>query len=137
MSGIDAPDPSGSEAVVNRANRTTRANTDEPATVAVRRLPGAIVVAVTGEIDMITAPALQDAVRESLAAQPDTLVIDLTEAHFFSSAGLAVLVFAHRHSGRSALRVVASAQVVLRPLELTGLADDLAIRPDLQSALAG
>ena len=62
-------------------------------------------------------------------------MIDLTGARFFSSAGIAVLVLAHRNSAEVALRVVASDRVVIRPLELTGLTDDLSIYPDLAAAL--
>jgi hypothetical protein len=55
-------------------------------------------------------------------------------ARFLSSAGVAVLLLAH-HASDVALRVVASARVLLRPLELTRLTNDLDIQPTLQSAL--
>jgi anti-anti-sigma factor len=84
---------------------------------------------------MTTAPALEDAVRRTLAERPARLVIDLTGAEFFSSAGIAVLVLAHGNGVGVALRVVASDRVVLRPLELTGLIGDLAIYSSLESAL--
>jgi anti-sigma B factor antagonist len=106
------------------------------ASVTVEQLPGAVVIRVAGEIDMLTAPALDDAVRQSLREQPAKLIIDLSAAKFFSSAGISVLVAAHRNSGDDvALRIVARERVILRPLELTGLADDLAIHPTLESAL--
>lgn len=107
------------------------------ATVTVRHLRNAIVVTADGEIDMATAPALDNAVRRSLTERPGTLVIDLRHARFFSSAGIAVLVTAHRYSVEVALRVVADDSIVLRPLELTGLIDDLAIHPTIESALSG
>jgi anti-sigma B factor antagonist len=107
------------------------------ATVTVRHLTDAIVVTADGEIDMATAPELDNAVRQSLTERPGTLVIDLRRARFFSSAGIAVLVTAHRGSAEVALRVVADDSIVLRPLELTGLIDDLAIHPTIESALAG
>jgi anti-sigma B factor antagonist len=104
--------------------------------VTVEHVPGAVVVRVAGEIDMLTAPALDDAVRRSLREQPAKLVIDLSAAQFFSSAGISVLVAAHRNSGDDvALRIVARDRVILRPLQLTGLADDLAIHPTLETAL--
>ncbi|HEX4224104.1 MAG TPA: STAS domain-containing protein [Pseudonocardiaceae bacterium] len=125
MNGFDGVD----------ANEATAVGTEDMATVTVEHLPDAIVVKVAGEIDMMTAPAMEDAVRRSLAERPANLVIDLTGARFFSSAGIAVLVLAHRNSADVALRVVASDRVVLRPLELTGLTDDLAIYPTLTAAL--
>lgn len=105
------------------------------ATVVVEHLPGTIVLKVAGEIDMTTAPVLEEAVRGALAERPANLVIDLTGARFFSSAGLAVLVFAHRNRAEVDLRVVASGRVVMRPLELTGLTADLAIYSTLAAAL--
>ncbi len=111
-----------------------RAGENMPA-IRVEHLPDTIVLKVGGEIDMATAPAFENAVRQALAERPATLIIDLSRARFFSSAGIAVLMFAHRNSDGVALRVAAGDRIVLRPLELTGLADDLAIYPTLQSAL--
>ena len=108
---------------------------DDAPVVTVRRLPDAIVLAAAGEIDMTTAPALEDAVRRSLAEHPAVLVIDLTGAQFFSSAGIAVLVLAHRNRAGVTLRVVARDRIVLRPLELTGLTGDLAIYDSVEAAL--
>ncbi len=128
MSGFDVRNSADSDAV---------GDAEERATVGVSQVSDAIVVTVSGEIDMTTAPALEQAVLRSLTDQPVTLVIDLTGAQFFSSAGIAVLVLAHRRSADGALRVVATDRVVLRPLELTGLTDDLAIYPSVQAALEG
>lgn len=128
MSGFDAENPTGSD---------TAGDSRERASVAVRHVSNAVILTVAGEIDMTTAPALERAVRQSLAQHPATLVIDLSGAQFFSSAGIAVLVLAHRQSNATALRVVAADRVVLRPLELTGLADDLDIRATVEAALAG
>ncbi|HEY4457159.1 MAG TPA: STAS domain-containing protein [Pseudonocardiaceae bacterium] len=128
MSAFDAENSTGSD---------TAGDNRERASVAVHNMPNAVVLTVAGEIDMTTASALERAVRQSLAQHPATLIIDLTGAQFFSSAGIAVLVLAHRQSNDTALRVVAADRVVLRPLELTGLADDLAIRTTVEAALAG
>lgn len=117
------------------------ADSDESATVRAtpvvtsERLRDAVVLTVAGEIDMTTAPALEDAVRKSLIERPATLVIDLSGAEFFSSAGIAVLMLAHRNDSGVALRVVATDRIVLRPLELTGLTGDLAIYDSVDTAL--
>jgi anti-anti-sigma factor len=109
------------------------------ATVAVERPADDIaVVRVDGEVDMVTAPAVESQVVALLKERPRVLVIDLTAVRFFSSAGLAVLALAHRESDVSTeLRVVANDPAVLRPLELTGLTEDLAIRPSLKAAIEG
>ena len=107
------------------------------ATVAVERPADDIaVVRVDGEVDMVTAPAVESQVVALLAEKPKVLVIDLTGVRFFSSAGLAVLALAHREADDATqLRVVANDPAVLRPMELTGLTEDLLIRPTLQSAM--
>ncbi len=110
--------------------------TGETPTVTALELPGAIVLTVAGEIDMATSPVLENAVRDALTRTPKRLVIDLSGAEFFSSAGITVLMLAHSNRAGVALRVVAKDRVVLRPLELSGLTEDLAIHPDLESALA-
>jgi len=107
------------------------------ATVAVERPADDIaVVRVDGEVDMVTAPALESQVVALLGEKPKVLVIDLTGVRFFSSAGLAVLALAHREADDTTqLRVVANDPAVLRPMELTGLTEDLFVRPTLQSAM--
>ena len=109
------------------------------ATVAVERPAEDIaVVRVEGEIDMVTAPVLENQVVALVGERPRVLVIDLTGVRFFSSAGLAVLALAHRASDdRTELRVVADDPAVLRPMELTGLTEDLVIRSSLKAAVEG
>ncbi len=53
------------------------------------------VLGVGGEVDMRTAPALEQALDELLDRAPRTVVVDLTEVGFLGSAGLAVLVTAY------------------------------------------
>lgn len=124
-------------------NQSGAANPDNVTTVEVdeetvteERRPGAVVLTVTGEVDMTTAPALENAVRRSLAERPARLVIDLTGAEFFSSAGIAILVLAHRSRADVALHIVATDRIVLRPLELTGLRNEFAIHGSLEAALS-
>jgi anti-sigma B factor antagonist len=128
--------------MMNDVNEFGVADSEESASVratpvvTTQRLRDAVVLTVAGEIDMTTAPALEDAVRKALTEGPTTLVIDLSGAEFFSSAGIAVVMLAHRNDSGVALRVVATDRIVLRPLELTGLTDDLAIYDSLDAALA-
>ena len=129
-------DVNGFDAAHAADSATTDADQGTP-NILVEHLPDAVVLKVGGEIDMMTAPAFENAVRQALGETPATLIVDLSGAQFFSSAGIAVLMLAHRESDGVALRVVASDHVVLRPLELTGLTDDLAIFPTLQAALEG
>ncbi|QUQ63744.1 STAS domain-containing protein [Kutzneria sp. CA-103260] len=109
-----------------------------PNVVVERPADDIVVVRASGEVDMITAPALESRVVTLVGEKPRLLVIDLTEVRFFSSAGLAVLALAHREADEGTqLRVVANDAAVLRPLELTGLTEDLSILPSLTAAIAG
>jgi anti-sigma B factor antagonist len=68
---------------------------------------GEVVVAVRGEIDVVTAPMLWETLADAL---PDTkrLVVDLEETAFIDSTGLGVLVRAlkrlRHHGGELVLR---------------------------------
>lgn len=92
-----------------------------------------------GDIDMMTAPALDKAVEESLRARPAVLVINLSGVTFLASSGLASLMSALESSGATgaALRLVCTEQRVLRPMELTGLIELFDVYPDSASALRG
>jgi anti-sigma B factor antagonist len=69
---------------------------------------GTIVVAVTGEVDIMTAPKL-DSVLRRLQAQERSIVVDLSDVTFLDSSGLAVLLRANRmaSSGGSSFSVAA------------------------------
>jgi len=98
--------------------------------------PGEIVVvAASGEVDLLTVRRLQESMRRALEGVPRILVVDLTGVSFFGSAGLAVLAEFRQVAGdRTELRVVAAGPV-LRPLRLTGLTDLFAVYPTLDDAL--
>lgn len=98
----------------------------------------AVVLTVTGEVDLNTAPRLREALEEAVAAHPSLLVVDLTDVDFLGSPGLAALIAAHdRAQPRTRLRVVASSTTpVLRPIRLTGLEELLNVHPTLDHALS-
>ncbi|OOK71032.1 STAS domain protein [Mycobacterium kansasii] len=55
----------------------------------------AVVLAVSGEVDMLTAPQLAEAIQTALAAGPPALIVDLSKVDFLASAGMTVLVTAN------------------------------------------
>ena len=100
-----------------------------------------LVLHVTGEVDMLTAPVLAEQIDYQVgtggAAQGRALVFDLTGVGFLGSAGLAVLAEASKRASDQSLpkiRVVAGSRAVLRPIEVTGLDAVLDIHGDLASA---
>jgi anti-sigma B factor antagonist len=83
------------------------------------------VVHVTGEIDMVTAPELQDGLEYAcdLAHPPDIVVADLTGVRFMGSAAMSVLLEVDQRcrDQLTPLNVVVSTPVTTRPLRVTGL----------------
>ena len=76
-------------------------------------------------------------VERAARLRPALLVLDLTAVTFLASSGMAELVRTHRQlEGEIPVRVVATGRLVLRPLELTRLTDELAIHATLADALA-
>lgn len=105
-----------------------------------RRAGSAIVIEVAGEVDMGTAPALTAEVCEALEQQETgPCLVDLTRVTFLASAGLTALTQATGHARRlqEPLRlVVDSNRPVIRPIELTGLDQVLALYHSVDEALA-
>jgi anti-sigma B factor antagonist len=98
-----------------------------------------VVVRFVGEIDLTSVSAVRAAVTAALAdaTAPNPIVLDLTGVGFLASAGLAELQTAHQRAAdqHTPLRIVATGRAVLRPLEVTGMAAALDIRPDVTTAL--
>ena len=84
---------------------------------------GVCVVAVDGELDMLTAPVLDSCLRQQLAAIPRHLVVDLQLLRFLGVSGLSCLMCARelaQQTARSQLHLTGLAdQAVARPVELT------------------
>ncbi|MCE3554694.1 STAS domain-containing protein [Pseudonocardia sp. RS11V-5] len=119
-------------------NPLLRAGPDDDAlTVRIERLDHATVVAIAGEIDLVTAAGLDETLQAELEAEPAVLVLDLTGVDFFTSVGLTAVALAQRGAEERgvALRVVADSRRVLRPLQITGMDRTLALYPSRAAAL--
>lgn len=105
----------------------------------VERYAGAIAVVVGGEIDLSTAARLNEVLTAQIGAGPEVLVVDLDEVLFFTTVGLTAVALAQRAAQERGVdyRVVATTRATLRPLQITGMADDLALYPSRAAALAG
>jgi anti-sigma B factor antagonist len=97
----------------------------------------AVILAVSGNVDMAAAPALADQVGGVLRRRPPVFIIDLTEVNFLTTAGMSILLQAHHKSEDLSLafRVVADGPMTARPMQLLGIDDLLEMYPTLQSAL--
>ena len=112
-------------------------NTPSHLELAERADGDAVVLAARGIMDMGVAPDLTDRVREILRRRPSMLVVDLTGVTFLATAGMSVLMEAHRKSEELsiAFRVVAQGPVTAKPMQLLGIDDLLAIYPTVDTAL--
>ena len=75
-------------------------------------------VKVTGELDVLTAPLVIEAVVKAM-----TVEVDLSEVTFVDSTGVHALI--QLRNRRSQLRIVAISPPVKRVLEVTGVAEAL------------
>jgi len=97
------------------------------------------VVALSGEVDAVTAPHLGRRLL-GLARQGKTdVVVDLSKVTFMDSTGLGVILNALRQltSRQRRLVLVCPTERVMRPFEIAGLAGHLKIFRTREAALGG
>jgi len=96
---------------------------------------GALVMRVTGDLDLATSPRFEDTLSSAPAASH--VVIDLTGCTFLDSSGVRVLVQAARNipEGRRRVDLVTANAGILRVLEITGVDRMLPVHPSLEQAL--
>jgi len=107
--------------------------------VEVRNEGQTTVIAVRGELDLASSPALQEELDRVAASDAKLLIIDLRNLDFMDSTGLSVLVRAHQRTeeqGRQ-LAMVKGPQQVQRLLSLTGVADRLTLVDSPEELLSG
>jgi anti-anti-sigma factor len=104
-----------------------------------RRSDGGVeVVAVSGEIDIASAPRLITGLNDAVGAGETPVVVDLTDVGFMDSTGLALLLNAHRRLSRrgKGFAVVCADGPVRRVFTITDMVDVLQVRGDLAQARA-
>jgi anti-sigma B factor antagonist len=118
----------------------TQPSAEDPISIQLEEpMPGTALLWVTGEVDMLTSPALHSGVADALALGPRLLVIELDGVEFLGTSGLAALFEARDEASQQGaeLRLVCSSRRVLRPLEIAGLIDLFHIAESVPTALAG
>src|SRR3954447_2372573 len=97
------------------------------------------VVAVTGEIDLFTAPEFKLRVSAPIDAGRTHVVIDLTATTFIDSSSLGVLIGAHRRLRRQGGRlvVVCTSDAIAKTFRITGLDSVFTIVGSLEEAVKG
>jgi anti-anti-sigma factor len=99
---------------------------------------GVPVVTAPEEIDITNAAGLRAALLEAAADGSRTLVVDMAQTQFCDSAGLNVLVRAHKRAQADGgeLLLVICAAAVLRIFAVTGIDHLIPTFPTLEQALA-
>jgi anti-sigma B factor antagonist len=92
---------------------------------------GCTVVAVRGELDLATAPTLEEYLVGALRQGGRRVVLDLEDLEFMDAAGLRVIVAAARRlrTDRGELLLRAPSQMTRKLLEITRLDQRLTIEP--------
>lgn len=99
--------------------------------ISLQSTPAETVIALAGEIDMLTVPRLSKTVNEVLASQPPPrVVLDLADVTFCDSQGLGTLVVLSRKATmvQSCLVLTNVGDFLLRVLDVTGLRGALMIQ---------
>ena len=87
----------------------------------------ALTIALEGRLDTMTAPELEAELKKSLDGV-ETLNLDFSKLDYISSAGLRVLLSAHKlMSAKGGMKVTNVNDVVQEVFEVTGFADILTI----------
>ena len=97
------------------------------------------IVAVTGEIDLFTAPEFKQRMSAPIDAGCSNLIVDLRATTFIDSSSLGVLIGAHRRlklRGGS-LVVVCDNDAIVKTFRITGLDGVFTLVQSLDDALDG
>ena len=87
----------------------------------------ALTIALEGRLDTMTAPELEAELKAALGGA-DSLTLDFSKLDYISSAGLRVLLFAHKTmSGKGGMKVTNVNEIVREVFDVTGFADILTI----------
>ena len=98
---------------------------------------GAVVVQLTGELDLYNAHAVRDELFAVAARSPDRVVVDLSAVTFIDSTGLGALIEARtRLTNHRAFLLAAPGLETRRALEISGLDRHFAVHDSLDAALA-
>lgn len=95
----------------------------------VRSEPDRVVLELHGELDLLGAPALEEAIEDVETSSPAILVLDLQDLQFLDSAGLRVILAAHERSQQQVweFAITRGSEQVQRLFTIAGVGDHLRI----------
>jgi anti-sigma B factor antagonist len=88
-----------------------------------------VTLVLSGELDLMSSPILDQALEDAYGSYPELIVVDLRELEFMDSTGLHRLVAAQQRAVQSGQRfgVVRGGEQVQRLFDLTGIAELLTV----------
>ena len=101
--------------------------------------PGVILVRLRGDLDLDSSSDLTDRLAAEVRTPATTVLLDVSQVTFCSSAGLGVLADAGRRATTEGIELllVGVGRSVHRPLEVTGLGKHFRYATDVEDALHG
>ena len=107
--------------------------------LAMRTVSEHVVLEISGEIDVYTAPKLRERLIELVNSGQRNVVVDLGRVEFLDSTGLGVLVGAHRRlkARDGSLNLVCPHERLLKVFRITGLDTVFDIHSSVEEATAG
>jgi anti-sigma B factor antagonist len=108
-------------------------------TVHIDTRSSAVIISVSGELDLATVPMLRERLESVDETSGAPLVVDLSGVRFIASAGLALLVDLQRRCDERgvSLAVVATGSVVPRAIQVTALDQVFSVHSTVDAALGG
>jgi anti-sigma B factor antagonist len=102
-----------------------------------RQVGGVHVVAVSGEVDLFTAPEFKQRVMAPIGAGVDHVVVDLMDTTFIDSSSLGVLIGAHRRlkSRGGRLVVACGEEAIIKTFRITGLDTVFTLTDSVEAAV--
>ena len=96
-------------------------------TFEVKKSDKEVIIEVTGRLDTVTAPSLDNFIKEEVRYD-NHLVLDLKNLEYISSAGLRVLLSAQKKlQNDGSMKVINVCEEVMEVFEITGFTDILVI----------
>lgn len=116
---------------------TDESRLSERPVAGVDRLNGAVIVHLTGELDLYNAPEVRTALLELCDEKPERLVVDLGDVDFVDSTALGVLIEARtKLENRQSFLLAAPRLETHRALTISGLDRHLSVHETVDAALA-
>jgi anti-sigma B factor antagonist len=110
---------------------------DDMVSTSVRYHHGIAVLAISGEIDIASAAAVEQAIAEVLAEDPPSLIIDLLGVKFLASTGVGIMVKTRdEFVDCQRFSVVAKGRMTRRVIELLDLDRVLSLQETVEEALS-